>query len=145
MPPEYYIGIGIAVILLALLFSLIKPGRGRRQTAQRKNGGTAELSAQLKRIADSLEILVAHMGASQAIQTPVTERPVIEKPAPVTPPVEVAATEKQAIEKAPVPAQEAPVQPADADQLQIAERAETEGKKVDQPVERHVKLSMFGR
>jgi hypothetical protein len=103
MPPEYYLGITIAVILIVLLGLLLQRWLGTRYVVLHKSTGTDQLANQLSRIADSLEILVVHLGAS----------PRIEKPS--------------------VPLQNA-VEPSDKDQ-----------RKIDQPTEHHVNLSMFGR
>lgn len=85
MPPEYYLGISVAVILLVLLGSLI---RGRRTVQSDKNSDTYQLAHQLSRIADALEKLVVHLGSSPL--------PVKQPPAPV---------EKPSEQKAPEPSQ----------------------------------------
>jgi hypothetical protein len=117
MPPEYYLGIGIAAMLVVLLGMFLQRWLGTRFVVLHKSSGTDQLANQLSRIADSLEKLVVHLGVS-----PPTEKLPVEK-LPV---------EKLPIEKPP-PLQGAP-QPSEADQ-----------KKVDQNAESHVSLSMFGR
>jgi hypothetical protein len=103
MPAEYYLGITIAAMLIVLLGLLLQRWLGTRYVVLHKSSGTDQLAKQLSRIADSLEILVVHLGAS----------PRIEKPS--------------------VPLQNA-VEPSDKDQ-----------RKIDQPTQHHVNLSMFGR
>jgi hypothetical protein len=133
MPTEYYVGIAIALILICLLGLLIKPARSARPTVQQKRTDSDQLANQLSRIADSLEKLVAHLGASPpADKFPIPKPPIVQPPveAPLSQelPVEKSATETPSI---PV---ESPVGSGDVSQ-----------EKVDQPVERHVRLSMFGR
>ncbi len=133
MPTEYYIGIAIALILICLLGLLIKPVRNTRRVVQQTPIDSDQLANQLSRIADSLEILVARLGAlppadKLPIEKPLTETSIAEKP-----PVEKPPIEKPDIEQPSVPVENA-VEPADANQ-----------EKLDQPVERHVRLSMFGR
>jgi hypothetical protein len=113
MPPEYYLGIAVAAILVVLLGMFLQRWLGTRFVVLHKSSGTDQLANQLLRIADSLEKLVAHLEAS-----PPTEKSPVDKPP---------------VERPSIPLQAAP-QPNEADQ-----------KAVDQPVERHVRLSMFGR
>jgi hypothetical protein len=108
VPPEYYLGIAIAAILIVLLSMFLQRWLGTRFVLLHKSSGTDQLANQLSRIADSLEKLVVHIGTSPS-------------------------TEKAAVDKPSISPQNAS-QPSEADQ-----------KKVDQPVEHHVSLSMFGR
>jgi hypothetical protein len=103
MPPEYYLGITIAVIPIVLLGLLLHRWLGTRHVVLHRSSGKDQLANQLSRIADSLEILVVHLGAS----------PSIEKPS--------------------VPLQN------------VAEPSDKDQRKIDQPTEHHVNLSMFGR
>jgi hypothetical protein len=127
MPTEYYVGIAIGLVVVVLLGLLLKPRRSARPAVQQRSSGTDPLIKQLSRIADSLEILVAHSGAS-----PSPEKPLAVNPAAEIPPTEMQPMEKQTEEPA-VPPRSASA-PSDRD----------EGK-ADQPPERHVRLSMFGR
>jgi hypothetical protein len=122
MPPEYYLGIAIAAILVLLLGMLLQRWLGKRFVVLHKSSGTDQLAHQLSRIADSLEKLVVHSGHS----------PPVEK-LPVDQPVERPRVDQSPVEKPSIPLQSAP-QPSEADE-----------KKADQPKERHVSLSMFGR
>ena len=71
MPPEYYLGIAIAVILIVLLGSLLRRWLGTGHVARhRTSTGTDQVANQLSRIADSLEILVAHLKPSTPIEKP---------------------------------------------------------------------------
>jgi hypothetical protein len=126
VPTEYYVGIAIALVLIALLGLLVKPRRDTRRAVQQKRGETDQMATQLTRIANSLEILVAHLGAS-----PSAEKLPVEKPLIQAPPVEELVAEKPS-----VPLENA-VQPVDTN--------DTNQEKVDPPPERHVRLSMFGR
>jgi hypothetical protein len=108
MPPEYYLGIAVAAILVTLLGMFLQRWLGTRFVVLHKSSGTDQLANQLSRIADSLEKLVVYLGA-----LPPTDKLPVDKPS--------------------VPVEAAP-QPSEADP-----------QKVDQPVERHVRLSMFGR
>jgi hypothetical protein len=123
MPTEYYVGIAIAIIVIVLLGLLLKPRRGTRPVAHQKSIDADQLAKQLSRIADSLEILVAHLGAL----------PPAEKPSAANPPVVKAQIEKQPTEEPSVPLQNAP------------EPSNQDAEKTDPPPERHVRLSMFGR
>ena len=70
MPPEYYLGAAVAVILLVLLGSFLKGKRvGRRELD--KGSGRDELTNQLSRIADALEAIAAHW---RALPSPVAIR-----------------------------------------------------------------------
>jgi hypothetical protein len=75
MPPEYYLGIGIAAMLVVLLDMFLQRWLGMRFVVLHKSSGTDRLTNQLSRIADSLEKLVIHLGVS-----PPTEKLPIEKP-----------------------------------------------------------------
>ena len=63
MPPEYYLGAAVAVILLVLFGSLLRRWLARRQALHNSND-IDQLTNQLSRIADALETLVVHFGAS---------------------------------------------------------------------------------
>lgn len=123
MPTEYYVGIAIAIIVIVLLGLLLKPRRGTRPVVQQKSIDADQLAKQLSRIADSLEILVAHLGASAPV----------EKPLAANPPVVKGQIEKQPAEEPSAPLQNAPEPSVPAEE------------KTEQPPERHVRLSMFGR
>ena len=75
MPPEYYLGIGIAAVLVLLLGMFLQRWLGKRFVVLHKSSGTDQLANQLSRIADSLEQLVVHLGVS-----PPTEKLPVEKP-----------------------------------------------------------------
>jgi hypothetical protein len=122
MPPEYYIGIAIAAILVLLLGMFLQRWLGTRFVVLHKSSGTDQLANQLSRIADSLEKLLARSAVSPVVE----ERPIEKVAVP--------------IQKAPQPTQEA-TEPAQ----KAAEPAPGEPPKTDQPVERHVSFSMFGR
>ena len=113
MPPEYYLGIGIAAMLVVLLGMFLQRWLGTRFVVLHKSSGTDQLANQLSRIADSLEKLVVHSESS-----PPTEKPPLDKPP---------------VEKPSIPLQSAP--PPD----------QADPKKADKEVDRHVRLSMFGR
>lgn len=144
MPIEYYVGIAIALILIALLGLLFKPRRGARPVVQQKQVETDQLVKQLSRIADSLEILVGHLGASRPAEKLQAKKPVIEgRPIENLPveksPIQERPTEKLAAEKPSIPVENS-VQP-----IETVESNDPSGEKVDPPPERHVRLSMFGR
>jgi hypothetical protein len=120
MPPEYYIGIAIAAILVVLLGMFLQRWLGTRFVVLHKSSGTDQLANQLSRIADSLEKLVVQSGASQVLERKVAEQPAIEKAA-------------VAARKAPEPAQNPP------------EPNASEPPKTEKPAEHHVSFSMFGR
>lgn len=149
MPTEYYVGAAIAIIVVVLLALLMKPGRGARQSAPHKNIGTDQLAIQLSRIADSLEILVAHMRAAATVERPRAEGSSADglrtgDPTPLAeePPAEVpnARVEEPRAEEAKPSGEKAPVPPPNA-----VEPSAADSEKIEQPVERHVRLSMFGR
>src|SRR5579864_927622 len=73
MPIEYYAGAAIAIIVVVLLALLMKPGRSTRQSAQHNSINADQQAKQLSRIADSLEILVARMGAAATVEKPRAE------------------------------------------------------------------------
>ena len=75
MPTEYYVGIAVALILICLLALLFKPRQVTRRVVQQKSVESDQLNKQLSRIADSLEILIARLGAS-----PLAEKLPVEKP-----------------------------------------------------------------
>ena len=91
MPPEYYLGIAIAVILIVLLGSLLQRWLGTRHVARhRTSSGTDQVATQLSRIADSLEILVAHLEPSPPFENP---------PVPLQSAVEPSDTEQRKIDQ----------------------------------------------
>src|SRR5579864_8242848 len=63
MPPEYYLGAAVGIVILGLLASFFRSGASRRRIPD-QSIDTAQLVSQLSRIADSLEKLVVHLGAS---------------------------------------------------------------------------------
>jgi hypothetical protein len=152
MPPELIVGGAVGVILLVLLGSLLFKGNRKQR---RSVGGPSmeELSREMKRVADALEVLVARLDASPASAKQVTgqvaervvapPRPVAEAvrheqrpaagkiPAPIATPVQTAASE--ATEETPT------VTEAAATAAPTAEAGQVEEPK------RRVKLSMFGR
>ena len=144
MPIEYYAGAAIALIVVVLLVLLMKPGRSTRQSAQHNSINADQLAKQLSRIADSLEILVARMGAAATVENPRAEGLRGEDPKPLAkePLAEVpkAHVEEPRAEEVKPPAEKAPASPPD-----VVEPSAAEPEKVEQPVERHVRLSMFGR
>jgi hypothetical protein len=99
MPPEYYLGIGIAAMLLVLLGMFLQRWLGTRFVVLHKSSGTDQLANQLSRIADSLEKLVVHLGVS----TP---------------------TEKSSVKEPSIPLQSAP-QPSEADSKKVDQNAES--------------------
>lgn len=119
MPPEYYLGAAVAVILLVLLGSFLKRKRvGRREFD--KGNGRDELTNQLSRIADALEAIAAHW---QALPSAVEQ-----KAAP--------------LEKAPEPSTPEP----SASEPSTPEPVGTEQESSGEPKKHHyVSLSMFGR
>ncbi len=143
MPTEYYFGIAIGIIVLVLLGLLLKPGQRRRRVVQHQTIATDQTAIQLSRIADSLEKLVLHLGASVPAEKSIVEehsaeilsieKQNIEKPNLEEPILEKASIEKPRVQESSVPLPNA-VEPSDVDQT-----------KIDQPTERRVKLSMFGR
>jgi hypothetical protein len=122
MPPEYYLGIAIAAILVLLLGMFLQRWLGKRYVVLHKSSGTDQLAHQLSRIADSLEKLVVHSGPS-----PPTEKLPVDKP------VEQPRVDRQLVEKPSISLQDAP-QSSEADQ-----------EEVEQPAKRRISLSMFGR
>jgi len=99
MPPEYYLGIGIAAMLVVLLGMFLQRWLGSRFVVLHKSSGTDQLANQLSRIADSLEKLEVHLG--------------------VSPP-----TENRPVEKPPIPLQSAP-QPSEVEQKKVDQTAES--------------------
>ncbi len=122
MPAEYYVGTAIAVVMLFLLGQLFRRRPARRENVHKGNG-TDQLTIQLSRIADALETLVVHLGASPPprVEQSSVEKHVHAKAAPAH------------VEQPPVPLQKAP------------EPSGTGKERIDQPSEHHVNLSMFGR
>ena len=99
MPPEYYLGIGIAAMLVLLLGMFLQRWLGTRFGVLHRSGGTDQLANQLSRVADSLENLVVQLGSS-----PPTEKLPVEKPS--------------------IPLQSAP-QPSEADPKKVDQAAES--------------------
>jgi len=116
MPPEYYLGAAVAVILLVLLASFLKGKRVARRALE-QGSSSDELTNQLSRIADALEAIAAHHGASPS--------QVEQKTAPL---------EKAPEASAPEP-EPAVSQPSGADQENSGETKK----------HHYVSLSMFGR
>jgi hypothetical protein len=102
MPPEYYLGIAIAAILVILLGMFLQRWLGTRFIVLHKSSGTDQLAHQLSRIADSLEKLVVHSGPSPPTEKLPVDKPPVEKPSiplqSAPPPDE--ADQKQADKKA---------------------------------------------
>ena len=130
MPPEYYFGIVIAIILIVLLGLLLKPGLGTRRAVQRNSSDKDQLANQLSRIADSLEKLVAHLGAAHLEASPPAEKPAV----PLQKALERSDTEEKKIEQP--SASEPRVNEPQVEQPSESERHAKEA---------HVSLSMFGR
>jgi hypothetical protein len=122
MPPEYYLGIAIAAILVLLLGMFLQRMLGKRYVVLHKSSGTDQLAHQLSRMADSLEKLVVH---SEPL--PPTEKLPVDKP------VEQPRVDRQPVEKPSISLQDAP-QSSEADQNEV-----------EQPAKRRISLSMFGR
>ena len=80
MPPEYYLGIAIAAILVILLGMILQRWLGTRFVVLHKSSGTDQLAHQLSRIADSFEKLVVHLGASPPTEKLPVDKPHVEKP-----------------------------------------------------------------
>jgi hypothetical protein len=97
MPPEYYIGIAIASVLVLLLGMFLQRWLGTRFVVLHKSSGTDQLANQLSRIADSLEKLVVHSGASPLAEKPAI--PVQKAPEPTQNPPEPGATEPPKTDK----------------------------------------------
>ena len=91
MPPEYYLGITVAAVILILSASLIRRKRTARQVLD-KSSDTYQLVQQLSRIADALETLVVQLRASSP--------QVVQPPAPLQEPSEQRAPEPSRIEPA---------------------------------------------
>ncbi len=136
MPTEYYFGIGIAIIVVVLLGLLLKPGQGRRRIVQHQSAASDQTAVQLSRIADSLEKLVVHLGASQ---------PAEALPVPPPPIAEPLATHKEKIAEPNATEQTSIEPPSATEQARTEPQSATVEKKTEQPVEHRVKLSMFGR
>lgn len=143
MPPEYYLGAGVAVILLVLLVSLAR-GKGAKRPVAEKSIGTDQLAEQLSRIANALEKLAG--------------RP--EAPAPQTnqaPAQPIEAAPPRAGQISPLPAAPAPppraepaAPPRDEEVSPAAQRRPepspaAEAKTSETEKKPHVSLSMFGR
>ena len=68
MSLEYYLGIAIGILVIVLLGLALKGGQRTREVVRHNGNGTDQLVKQLSRIADSLEILVAHLKLSPPIE-----------------------------------------------------------------------------
>ena len=119
MPPEYYLGAAVAVILLVLLGSFLRGKRvGRRELDT--STGRDELTKQLSRIADAMEAIATHLRASPS--------PVAQKAVP--------------LEKTPKPSAPEPTVPEPSASESVGTDQENSG----EPKKHHyVTLSMFGR
>ena len=128
MPPEYYLGAAVAVIVGILLVSFLRGQRVKRRSLE--NGiGSEQLAGQLSRIADSLEAIVALLRASPL---PIEQRSApLEKALAPKPPAETRPLERP---PAPKPPEERPSEPAAA-----------EPEKSGEQKHHYVTLSMFGR
>jgi hypothetical protein len=129
MPAEYYVGATIAVVMLFLLGQLFRRRPARRQALHRGDG-TDQLTIQLSRIADVLEALVVHLGAT----LPRVEQPSVQKASEPS-------DAKQVHLEASPPHVEQPSVPSQ----KAAGPSGLEKERTDQPTEHHVNLSMFGR
>lgn len=119
MPPEYYLGAAVAVILLVLLGSFLKGKRAGRRELD-KSSGRDELTKQLSRIAEAMEAIAAHLRASPS--------PVAQKAVP--------------LEKAPEPSAPEPT----VSEPSASESVSTDQENSGEPKKHHyVTLSMFGR
>jgi hypothetical protein len=163
MPPEYYLGAGVVLIVLVLLpFALMKK-KPRPRAVSRPSGaavtGPDELTRQLARVADGLEALLKHLQsvqlnpaipmradwaaplAQKPIQPPVAPAPAAPLQTPL-PPVRVPEPAAQAMvveEPAAVPGSSGEAEPASIETVALEQSAS------EQPPKRRVKLSMFGR
>ena len=171
MPPEYYLGAGVVLIMLVLLpFAFMRKRPKRRTVSQPSAPAVAEsdeLTRQLARVADGLETLLKHLKSMQLSPVPVAR---VERVAAVASPVTqsapgVLAQAPQSMEAQAPPAQtplphdqvpepvaqtmmEQPVIPASSAAVPeppFAEPLALEPPVEEQPVKRRVKLSMFGR
>jgi hypothetical protein len=118
MPPEYYLGVAIAAIVVLLLGMILQRWLGTRFVVLHKSSGTDQLAHQLSRIADSLEKLVVHLEPSLPTEKLRAAKPPVDKPS---------------VEKPSIPLQSAP--PPD----------QADPQKADKEADHHVSLSMFGR
>jgi hypothetical protein len=130
MPTEYYFGIVIGVILLILLGLLLKPGLGTRRAVRRESNDTKQMAHQLSRIADSLEKLVAHLGAVHLEASPLAEKPAV----PLQKGLERSDTGEKQIE-----------QPSASEPRVGEPQVEQPSESEPHAKEPHVTLSMFGR
>jgi hypothetical protein len=80
MPPEYYLGVAIAAILVILLGIFLQRWLGTRFVVLHKSSGTEQLAHHLSRIADSLEKLVVHLEPSPPTEKLPVDKPPVEKP-----------------------------------------------------------------
>jgi hypothetical protein len=133
MPPEYYLGAAVAVIVVILLASFLRGQRVKQRSLP--NGlGSEQLTTQLSRIADSLEAIVAQLRASPLaldqrtapLEKPLTQKLTAEKLTAERPPAEKPPAQK--------PPEEQPSVPAAAGAEQSGEQKH-----------HYVTLSMFGR
>ncbi|HUO33519.1 MAG TPA: hypothetical protein VMU43_00865 [Candidatus Acidoferrum sp.] len=143
IPPEYYLGAGVAVILLVLLVSLAR-GKGAKRQAPEKNIGTDRVAEQLSRIADALEKLA---GRSEAPAQHV--EPAAPLRAEQAPPAKAEQLAPARVEQAP-PSHAEPAPPPEAEKAapplqKSPEPGPAVETKSSEPEKRHVSLSMFGR
>jgi len=132
MPPEYYFGIFIGLMLIVLLVLLFKPRPGARRAVRRNSNDNDkdQLVHQLSRIADSLEKLVGHLEAAHVEASPLAEKAaVLPQKA-----LERSDTEEKKIE-----------QPSASEPRVNEPQVEQPSASEPQVKERHVSLSMFGR
>ncbi len=170
MPPEYYLGAGVVLIMLVLLpFAFIRK-RPKRSAASRLSAPAIsesdELTRQLARVADGLEALLKQLKSMQLGPAPAAR---VERVTPAAAPTTQAATVVPATADQPIAAQAAPPQtplpPPRAPEPVVqttpepafpvasapipepasAEALALEPPVEEQPVKRRVKLSMFGR
>src|SRR5579862_9781360 len=98
MPPEYYLGAAVGVVILVLLVLSFRPATFQRRVPSQSND-VAQLSVQLGRIADALEKLVAGTAPSGL------ERPAV---VPAQTPESKVIPETKAADEAKVPESPAP-------------------------------------
>ncbi|HTZ73341.1 MAG TPA: hypothetical protein VMB47_05440 [Candidatus Aquilonibacter sp.] len=172
MPPEYYLGAGVVLIVLVLLpFVFVRRRPVRRAAPQPGGSGITspdELTRQLARVADGLEALLKQLQSMQFSPAPPSRAERAAHAAlPVSQAVPIVALQRAQPEPARAPLPQVPLPP---DRVQepsaempvieqtavsvtasaVAETAAAEPVAVEQsaaeqPVKRRVKLSMFGR
>lgn len=152
MPLEYYLGGAVALIVLVLLvMALTGKKKVTRRVVVAKPSDNEELTRQVKRAADALEALLAHLKAhplqaATPVQQPVvaptpSQRAATQVPVPPAPPVAVHRTPEPVAASShvdPIPVASEPPTEEPAATAEVA--ADTPEQKP-----RRVKLSMFGR